>query len=135
MRRGAGLAAIGLVATSIALYADTANAEPIDWEAIAQCESGGNWTADTGNGDYGGLQITEETWGANGGGPGLPSQYSPAAQVAVGNRIMATQGPGAWPTCASRGLGQSPAVAPVGSLTNYLTTLMNDAVGYSPAGG
>lgn len=119
-----GLAVTGLMALSIAVYADTADAEPVNWEAIAQCESGGNWAANTGNGDYGGLQISQSTWAANGGG-GLPSQASPVEQVAVANRIMATQGPGAWPTCSAA--SQGPTGAPVGSLTNYLTTLMADA--------
>jgi hypothetical protein len=123
MKQCVGWATTGLIAISIALYADTANAEPVNWEAIAQCESGGNWAADTGNGDYGGLQITEPTWQANGGTAGLPSQASPVEQIAVGKRIMATQGPGAWPTCAG---ASGAANAPVGSLTNYLTTLMQD---------
>lgn len=125
MKRCLGLAAAGLVCASIGVYADRAAAEPVNWEAIAQCESGGNWAANTGNGDYGGLQISESTWAANG-GEGLPSQASPAEQVAVANRIMATQGPRAWPKCASasRGGAEGP---PVGSLTNYLTTLLEDA--------
>lgn len=42
--------------------ADTASADAVDWNAIAQCESGGNWTADTGNGHYGGLQISQASW-------------------------------------------------------------------------
>jgi hypothetical protein len=123
MKQCVGWAATGLLATSIAFCADTARAEPVNWEAIAQCESGGNWAADTGNGAYGGLQITEPTWQSNDGTPGLPSQASPAEQIAVGKRIMATQGPGAWPTCAQ---ASTAANAPVGSLTNYLTTLMTD---------
>ncbi|KAA8965840.1 transglycosylase family protein [Mycobacterium sp.] len=123
MKRCVGWTAAGLIAVSLVLYGDTAAAEPVNWEAIAQCESGGNWAADTGNGDYGGLQITEPTWQANGGTAGLPSQASPAEQIAVGKRIMATQGPGAWPTCAQ---ASTTANAPVGSLTNYLTTLMAD---------
>lgn len=110
--------------------AGAAHADPINWEAIAKCESGGNWAADTGNGDYGGLQISPGTWDANG-GVGLPSQASPQQQIAVGKRIMAAQGPGAWPTCASR--GGTPAsgagAAPVGSLTQYLTALLDDAEG------
>ncbi|MGH3969709.1 MAG: transglycosylase family protein [Mycobacterium sp.] len=119
MTRVAGLAMLGIAAVSVAASSPLAGAEPVNWEAIAQCESGGNWAANTGNGDYGGLQITEATWEANG-GIGFPSQASPAAQVAVANRIMATQGPGAWPTCASRG----GAAAPVGSLTHILTFLL-----------
>ena len=123
MKRCVRLAAAGLMVTSIALYVDAASAEPVNWDAIAQCESGGNWAADTGNGDYGGLQISERTWLANG-GTGFPSQASPAEQVAVANRIMATQGPRAWPKCSSASRG--PEGAPVGSLTHYLIALMEE---------
>ncbi len=105
--------------------AGAARADSINWNAIAQCESGGNWAANTGNGDYGGLQISEATWEANG-GVGLPSQASPAQQIAVGKRIMSSQGPDAWPSCASRGDGGATA-APVGSLTQYLTALFDDS--------
>jgi hypothetical protein len=103
-----------------------ANADSVNWEALAQCESGGNWSANTGNGAYGGLQIKPATWQANG-GVGLPSEASPQEQIAVANQILATQGPGAWPTCMARGLSGSPGLAAVGSLTNFLTTLINDA--------
>jgi hypothetical protein len=123
VQRCLGLAAAGLTATVVALFADDAGAEPVNWEAIAQCESGGNWAANTGNGDYGGLQISETTWEAYG-GMGYPSQASPAEQVAVATRIMAAQGPGAWPKCASASRG--PRGAPVGSLTHYLMFLTSD---------
>ena len=102
-----------------------AHADPINWEAIAACESGGNWAADTG-----GLQIDPATWEASG-GVGLPSQASRAQQIAVAKRIMASRGPGFWPACASRG-GMSAAgdgAAPVGSLTHYLMALYDDADG------
>lgn len=102
-------------------------AAPINWEAIAQCESGGNWSANSGTGDYGGLQISQATWEDNG-GVGLPSQSSPQQQIAVAQRVMGSQGPGAWPTCAARGDG-APEAAPVGSLTHFMTLLVNDADG------
>jgi hypothetical protein len=102
-------------------------AESINWEAIAQCESGGNWAADTGNGLYGGLQISQATWDGND-GYGLPSAASPQAQVEVANRIMATQGPGAWPTCASC----SQTAAPVGSLTHVIGFLEGQSGGCPP---
>lgn len=107
-----------------------ANADPINWEAIAKCESGGNWAADSGDGDYGGLQISAATWDANG-GVGLPSQASPQQQIAVAKRIMAEQGPGAWPTCSSRGASATAGAgaAPVGSLTHYLSALFDEADG------
>ncbi|OBG02835.1 transglycosylase family protein [Mycolicibacter sinensis] len=113
-----------------------ANADPINWEAIAKCESGGNWAADSGNGDYGGLQISAATWDANG-GVGLPSQASPQQQIAVAKRIMAEQGPGAWPTCASRGASATAGAgaAPVGSLTHYLAALFDEADGLQDRAG
>ena len=73
-----------------------------DWSAIAMCESSGNWSANTGNGFWGGLQFTPSTWFAYGGGPfdGVgPFPYSSSAQIAVGERVLASQGPGAWPNC------------------------------------
>ena len=76
-----------------------------NWSAIAACESGGNWDASTGNGFYGGLQFTEQTWLAYGGG-----QYASSAnlatetqQVAVAQRVLAGQGIGAWPVCGAGG--------------------------------
>ena len=98
-----------------------AHADTVNWEAIAQCESGGNWAANTGNGEYGGLQISLPTWAGNSGTEwsALPSTASPQQQVVVGQRIMATQGPRAWPRCASC----SQEAAPVGSLTHLLTKM------------
>ena len=72
------------------------------WYAIAMCESSGDWSANTGNGFWGGLQFTPSTWFAYGGGPfdGVgPFPYSSSAQIAVGERVLAAQGPGAWPNC------------------------------------
>jgi hypothetical protein len=73
-----------------------------DWYAIAQCESGGQWNINSGNGFWGGLQFTPSTWFAYGGGPfdGVgPFPYSSSEQIAVGERVLAGQGPGAWPNC------------------------------------
>ncbi len=73
-----------------------------NWYAIAACESGGNWAANTGNGYWGGLQFHPGTWYANGGGPfngSGPFPYSVGQQVAVAERVLASQGPGAWPHC------------------------------------
>ena len=69
------------------------------WDALAQCESGGNWGIDSGNGYYGGLQFSLGTWQANG-GQGMPHQNSREAQIAVASRVQAAQGWGAWPACA-----------------------------------
>lgn len=73
-----------------------------DWQAIAACESGGNWAANTGNGYWGGLQFAPGTWFGNGGGPfdgSGPFPYSAGQQIAVAERVLASQGPGAWPHC------------------------------------
>jgi len=77
----------------------------VNWSAIAACESGGNWGANTGNGFYGGLQFTEGTWLANGGGQYAPSANlaTPAEQIAVAQRVLASQGIGAWPVCGANG--------------------------------
>jgi uncharacterized protein YabE (DUF348 family) len=72
------------------------------WDAIAACESGGNWAANTGNGYYGGLQFNLGTWQAYG-GSGRPDQNSREAQIAVAERVRAASGGyGAWPVCGSR---------------------------------
>jgi uncharacterized protein YabE (DUF348 family) len=71
------------------------------WDRLAQCESGGNWAINTGNGFYGGLQFTLSTWRANG-GSGMPNQASREQQIAVAKRVQASQGWGAWPACTSK---------------------------------
>ena len=77
----------------------------VNWSAIAACESGGNWATNTGNGFYGGLQFTEQTWLAYGGGRYAPSANlaTPAQQIAVAQRVLAGQGIGAWPVCGAHG--------------------------------
>lgn len=88
----------GFLAASMGLSSGVANAESANWDALAQCESGGNWSANTGNGFYGGLQILQTTWDENG-GVGSPAKASKQEQKRVADRILATQGPGAWPKC------------------------------------
>jgi LysM repeat protein len=82
-----------------------ASAGGVNWAAIAACESGGNWAADTGNGFYGGLQFTEQTWLGYGGGRYASSANlaTPAQQIAVAGRVLAGQGIGAWPVCGQQG--------------------------------
>jgi transglycosylase-like protein/LysM domain-containing protein len=77
----------------------------VNWSAVAACESGGNWSTSTGNGFYGGLQFTEGTWLANGGGQYASSAdlATPAQQIAVAERVLASQGIGAWPVCGANG--------------------------------
>jgi resuscitation-promoting factor RpfC len=92
--------AIIAVLISLFIYPSTgvAHADSVNWDAVAQCESGGDWSADTGNGHYGGLQFKQSTWDANG-GVGSPARASREEQIAVANRVLATQGPEAWPKC------------------------------------
>ncbi|MFE3055125.1 transglycosylase family protein [Nocardia sp. NPDC059239] len=69
-----------------------------DWDAVVQCEAGGDWGADTGNGYYGGLQFSQGTWKAYG-GRGNPADASREEQIRIAERILAHEGPGAWPYC------------------------------------
>lgn len=73
------------------------------WDKLAQCESTGNWSINTGNGFSGGLQFTKSTWRAFG-GEGQAHQASREEQIVVAERVLAQQGWGAWPAC-SRKLG------------------------------
>jgi hypothetical protein len=74
----------------------------VNWDAIAQCESGGNWGINTGNGFSGGLQFTSSTWHANG-GSGSPAGASREEQIRVAENVLHSQGIGAWPVCGGRG--------------------------------
>jgi resuscitation-promoting factor RpfA len=99
--RKASSAAAGAAAISAtALLVGTAHAD-VNWDAVAACESGGNWTINTGNGFYGGLQFTLATWRANG-GVGMPQNASRERQIAVANNVLRTQGIRAWPVCGKR---------------------------------
>lgn len=101
------------------LTAASAGAASTDvWEKVAACESTSNWHINTGNGYYGGLQFTRSTWAAFGG-----TAYAARAdlatkdqQIAVAEKVLEGQGPGAWPTCSVRaGLtrgGDAPDIAP-----------------------
>jgi LysM repeat protein len=72
-----------------------------EWDAVAQCESGGNWSINTGNGYYGGLQFSASTWAAYGGTAyaSTANQASKSQQIAVAEKVLAGQGKGAWPSC------------------------------------
>ncbi len=99
-RRPLGVVAAACVSVAGGgLITDTAAAAPeVNWDAIAQCESSGNWAINTGNGYYGGLQFTLSTWRANG-GVGNPADATREQQITVAERVLATQGIGAWPVC------------------------------------
>src|ERR1700741_4881265 len=99
---------------SIALAGQAAAATDGEWDQVARCESGGNWGINTGNGFYGGVQFTASTWASHGGG-----QYAPSAelatrdqQIAVAERVLATQGRGAWPVCGGPLSGPAPPGGP-----------------------
>ena len=68
------------------------------WQGVAQCEAGGNWHANTGNGFYGGLQFSMRTWSAHG-GSGMPNEAPAWRQAEVGERVRQSSGLGAWPHC------------------------------------
>ena len=89
----------------IALAGHAAAAPDSEWDRVASCESGGNWGINTGNGYHGGLQFSQGTWAAHGGGEYATSanQATRDQQIAVAERVLATQGRGAWPVC-GRGL-------------------------------
>jgi hypothetical protein len=100
------LVAAGVTGSAIAiplLGAASANAaDGTTWDKVAECESGGSWSADTGNGYYGGLQISQDDWAKYGG-----TQYAPSAdrasrsqQIAVAEKILADRGTTPWATCA-----------------------------------
>jgi resuscitation-promoting factor RpfB len=71
------------------------------WDKLAQCESGGNWHINTGNGYYGGLQFSLSTWHAYG-GSGLPSSHSREEQIAIAKKVQAAAGWGQWPACSRK---------------------------------
>jgi hypothetical protein len=83
---------------SLSVGAGTANAEGVNWDAIAACESGGNWAIQTGNGYYGGLQFNMGTWHANG-GSGNPAHASREEQIRVASKMSLSN----WPVCGRRG--------------------------------
>ena len=89
-----------LTIAPMGVMAATASAAPHNWDAVAQCESGGDWSINTGNGYYGGLQFSPSTWQANG-GSGMPHENSRAEQIRVAENTLASQGVGAWPSCGS----------------------------------
>ncbi|MFI6288417.1 transglycosylase family protein [Streptomyces sp. NPDC051018] len=92
---GAAVAAPLIGATS----ASAATAS--EWDRVAQCESGGNWSINTGNGYYGGLQFSSSTWAAFGGTAYAPNahQASKSQQIEIAEKVLAGQGKGAWPSC------------------------------------
>ena len=102
LAKAAGVTAIGV--TLPVLTGTAAHAVETPWSGVAACESGGDWSLDSGNGFYGGLQFTAETWDEYGG-----TRYAATANLAteaeqtdIAQRVLQGQGPGAWPVCSVR---------------------------------
>jgi LysM repeat protein len=96
-----GAVVLGAAAIGIGALAAPASAAAHNWDGVAQCESSGNWSINTGNGYYGGLQFSQRTWEGYGG-----LEFAPRAdlatkeeQIIVAERTLAGQGRGAWPSC------------------------------------
>ncbi|WP_427920542.1 transglycosylase family protein [Streptomyces sp. cg40] len=109
----AGVTGVAIAAPLMATGSASA-ATASEWDAVAQCESGGNWSINTGNGYYGGLQFSASTWAAYGGTAyaSTANQASKSQQIAVAEKVLASQGKGAWPVC---GTGLSSAAYSGGS--------------------
>src|SRR5699024_11921728 len=101
---------VKMAATTVAFgaaavaFAPAASAAPdSDWDRLADCESGGNWSINTGNGYHGGLQFSASTWQAHGGGEFAPTadQATRVEQIVVAEHTIDSQDCGEWPTCSS----------------------------------
>ncbi|OIK04761.1 transglycosylase family protein [Streptomyces monashensis] len=103
LRTALTLGSFGIVLPLLAPAASHA-ASGTAWDRVAGCESGGDWSINTGNGFYGGLQFTRSTWAAYGGTAYAPRAdlASRAEQINVAEAVLAQQGPGAWPVCSAR---------------------------------
>ncbi|WP_067819824.1 transglycosylase family protein [Nocardia inohanensis] len=97
------LTGIALGGAGVALAGNASAAPDSDWDRLAQCEAGGNWAINTGNGFQGGLQFSPSTWTAHGGGEyaATANQATREQQIAVAEKVLASQGWGAWPSCSS----------------------------------
>lgn len=104
------LARIGITAAAVtvplvlAAPAEAGPARQNPWDRIAQCESGGNWSANTGNGYYGGLQFNPATWTSYGGGAyaGTANHATRSQQIAIAEKVLRAQGWKAWPSCSRK---------------------------------
>ncbi|WP_374193316.1 transglycosylase family protein [Mycolicibacterium sp. S2-37] len=110
-RLAVAVTATALSVTSTAFATPNAHASTVNWDAIAQCESSGNWAINTGNGFYGGLQFLPATWKEHG-GVGSPEKAPREHQILIAERVLRTQGIGAWPVCGAFALSPRSTVAP-----------------------
>ena len=113
LRRGA-VVLTGAAGLTLGGLSGSAQAAEHNWDGVAQCESSGNWSINTGNGYYGGLQFSQSTWEAYGGlaYASRADLASKDAQIAVAERTLDGQGIGAWPTCGRYLTGGTSAPAP-----------------------
>jgi LysM repeat protein len=129
-RRGITLAAVSMASVALSATAASAaapaNTTTSVWDSLAQCESSGNWGTNTGNGYSGGLQFSQSTWAAYG-GAGSAATASREQQIAVAQKVQASQGWGAWPSCAAKlGLsGGGGAAAPQSATTPKQTAAVS----------
>jgi LysM repeat protein len=100
-----GVVAAGTVGTAVLLGPASAAQASVNWDAVAQCESGGNWSINTGNGFYGGLQFSRSTWKAYGGTAyaNTADNASRSEQIRIAEKVLDGQGIGAWPVCGKKG--------------------------------
>ncbi|GGY23215.1 LysM peptidoglycan-binding domain-containing protein [Streptomyces djakartensis] len=105
------------VAAPLMAAGNASAATTSEWDAVAQCESGGNWSINTGNGYYGGLQFSASTWSGYGGTQyaSTADQATKAQQIEIAEKVLASQGKGAWPVC---GKGLSSAGSTGGSASD-----------------
>ncbi|MET9828600.1 transglycosylase family protein [Streptomyces sp. NPDC006385] len=96
-----GVTGAAAVAAPLMAAGSASAATASEWDAVAQCESGGNWAINTGNGYYGGLQFSASTWAAYGGTKyaSTADQATKAQQIEIAEKVLAGQGKGAWPHC------------------------------------
>ncbi|MFJ9559710.1 transglycosylase family protein [Streptomyces fuscichromogenes] len=96
----AGVTGVAVAAPLMAAGSASA-ATASEWDAVARCESGGNWAINTGNGYYGGLQFSASTWAAYGGTQyaAQANQATKAQQITIAEKVLGAQGKGAWPVC------------------------------------
>ncbi|MFJ7078352.1 transglycosylase family protein [Streptomyces sp. NPDC098781] len=96
-----GVTGAAAVAAPLMAAGNASAATASEWDTVAQCESGGNWSINTGNGYYGGLQFSASTWAAYGGTQyaSTADQATKSQQIEIAEKVLAAQGKGAWPNC------------------------------------
>lgn len=104
LRMAGGAVAAGALVAGGFVVASNAGASDTVWDRVAMCESSGNWSINTGNGFYGGLQFTFQTWKGFGGQKYAytANRATKAQQIEIAQEVLKVQGPGAWPVCSQR---------------------------------